>query len=59
MSSELRRIRRLRLVVGIVTGIVVGTVHALVSHVTTRGEPAATAVEQPSWFATDTDVSAR
>jgi xanthosine utilization system XapX-like protein len=59
MTSELRRMRRLRLVVGIVAGIVVGTVHALVSHVTSRGEPAVTVVEQVGWFATDTDVAAR
>jgi hypothetical protein len=59
MTDELRRIRRLRLFVGIVTGIIVGTVHALVSHVTSRGEPPVTVVEQSGWFATDTDVSAR
>jgi len=59
MTNDLRRVRRLRLIVGIVTGIVVGTVHALVSHVASRGEPAVTIVEQSGWFTTDTDVPAR
>lgn len=59
MNSELRRIRRVRLLAGIVAGIIVGTVHALVSHVMARDELAATSVQQSGWFATDTDAAAR
>lgn len=59
MTSERRRIFRLRLVLGIVAGTVVGTMHALASHVMTREEPAASRVQYSVARPVDAHVAAR
>jgi hypothetical protein len=59
MSSEERRLRRLRLLAGILIGVFVGTAHALVSHVVS-GDGAEAAVVRPYTLLTpDVDASAR
>lgn len=59
MNRRERRHRGLSLLVGICAGIVVGTVHALVSHVMTRDEPPVAIVHPLTRHATETDVGAR
>jgi hypothetical protein len=59
MSNEARRIRRLRLLVGIIIGVFAGTAHALVTHVVSRLEPDVAVVQPHTPRAPGTDVSAR
>jgi len=58
MTRDRRRLLRLRLLVAIVAGTAVGTMHALVSHVVTRSE-AATSVEQSVARPTGSHAAAR
>jgi hypothetical protein len=59
MSSEERRIRRLRLLVGIIIGVFAGTAHALVTHVISRLELDVALVHPHTPRVPGTDVSAR
>jgi hypothetical protein len=59
MSSEERRLRRLRLLAGILVGVFVGTAHALVSHVMSGDGEAAAVVRPYTLLAPEVDASAR
>lgn len=59
MSNEERRIRRLRLLIGIILGVFAGTAHALVTHVVGGDEPDVAVVEPYTVRMPGTNVSAR
>lgn len=59
MTDDVRRARRIRLLAGIIIGVIVGTVHALATHVASRVEPAVTAAAPVSWQSTGADEAAR
>ena len=59
MRSEERRIRRAQLLTGIIIGVIVGTVHALATHVASRVEPAVAMARPASWQSTGADDAAR
>ena len=54
------RVRRARVLAGIIVGLIVGTVHALVTHVASRqAGPAEMSVQAPDWRRMEGDGSAR
>jgi hypothetical protein len=59
MTDDARRLRRTQLLAGIILGVIVGTVHALATHVASRVEPAVTAAAPVSWQSTGANDAAR
>jgi hypothetical protein len=54
------QVRRVQLLAGIILGVIVGTAHALVTHIASRAvDPSVTAVEAPAWDAASDDGAAR
>jgi hypothetical protein len=59
MTDDVRRVRRTRLLAGIILGVIVGTVHALATHVASRVEPVVAIAAPASWQSTGADDAAR
>jgi hypothetical protein len=59
MTDDVRRVRRTRLLTGIILGVIVGTVHALATHVASREEPAVVVTMPVIWSSTGADDTAR